>query len=141
MDDAIIINQSFWNRIKSFFSVKAFNSASTLTLNGSDWHEIEKDIDGNKFRWSYPKTTIEFENISAIRIKVVCPIGREVHIYNNKISSKHKLTPNKSYIFIVNCVGAKSLTIETETYMPENDIRQLGLCFFQVCEHPSLSCL
>jgi hypothetical protein len=141
MDDAIIINQSFWNRIKGIFSMKAFNSASTLTLIGGNWHEVEKDIDGNKFRWAHPKTVIEFENISAIRFRVVCPIGREVHIYNGKVDFKQKLTPNKPYTFIVNCNATTSLTVETDAYMPENDTRQLGLCFFQVCEHPSLSCL
>ena len=141
MDDAIIINQSFWNRIKNVLSVRPFNSVSTLTLNGGDWHEIEKDGDGNKFRWSQPKTKIEYENISALRIKLVCPIGREVHIFNDKIDYKHKLTPNKSYTFIINIVGTNFLNVETDAYMPENDTRQLGLCFSQVCEHPSLSCL
>jgi hypothetical protein len=141
MDDAIIINQSFLDRLKNTFSVRSFNSASTLTLSGTDWHEVEKDLDGNKFRWSHPKTTINYENISALRIKIHCPIGREVKIYNNKINVTYKLTPNKPYTFVINCVGTSYLTVETDTYMPENDTRSLGLCFSQVCEHPSLSCL
>lgn len=141
MDDAIIINQSFLNRIKNILSVKSFNSASTLSLSGTDWHEVEKDLDGNKFRWSFPKTTITYENVSALRVKFTCPVGREVRIYNDRINFKQKLTPNKPYIFIINCVGTKDLTIETDSYMPENDTRSLGLCFAQVCEHPSLSCL
>jgi hypothetical protein len=141
MDDAIIINQSFWNRIKNILGVRAFNSASTLSLSGTDWHEVEKDLDGNKFRWSFPKTVITYENISALRVKLVCPVGREIHIHNDRIDFKHKLTPNKPYIFIINTVGTKDLTIETDPYMPENETRSLGLCFSQVCEHPSLACL
>jgi hypothetical protein len=141
MDDAIIINQSFWNRIKNILGVRAFNSASTLSLSGTDWHEVEKDLDGNKFRWSFPKTVITYENISALRVKLVCPVGREIHIQNDRIDFKHKLTPNKPYIFIINTVGTKDLTIETDPYMPENETRSLGLCFSQVCEHPSLACL
>lgn len=141
MDDAIIINQSFWNRIKNILGVRAFNSASTLSLSGTDWHEVEKDLDGNKFRWSFPKTVITYENISALRVRLVCPVGREIHIHNDRIDFKHKLTPNKPYIFIINTVGTKDLTIETDPYMPENETRSLGLCFSQVCEHPSLACL
>ena len=141
MDDAIIINQPFFNRLRSVFSMKSFNSASTLTLTGNDWHETEKGADGSRFRWSFPKTQIQYENISALRIKLVCPIGRDVKIYNDKVSYTQKLTPNKPYIFIVNTVGTTYLNIETDAYMPENDTRQLGLCFSQVCEHPSLSCL
>jgi hypothetical protein len=141
MDDAIIINQSFWNRIKNILGVRAFNSASTLSLSGTDWHEVEKDLDGNKFRWSFPKTVITYDNISALRVKLVCPVGREIHIHNDRIDFKHKLTPNKPYIFIINTVGTKDLTIETDPYMPENETRSLGLCFSQVCEHPSLACL
>ena len=141
MDDAIIINQSFWNRIKNILGVRAFNSASTLSLSGTDWHEVEKDLDGNKFRWSFPKTVITYDNISALRVKLVCPVGREIHIHNDRIDFKHKLTPNKPYIFIINTVGTKDLTIETDPYMPENETRSLGLCFTQVCEHPSLACL
>jgi hypothetical protein len=141
MDDAIIINQSFWNRLKNIVSVRPFNSASTLTLNGGDWHEMEKDIEGNKFRWAHPKTKIEYENISALRVRVVCPIGREVKLYNDKINYTQKLTPNKPYTFIINTVGTTYLNVETDAYMPENDTRSLGLCFSQVCEHPSLACL
>lgn len=141
MDDAIIINQSFLDRIKNILTVRAFNSASTLSLSGTDWHEVEKDLDGNKFRWSFPKTVVTYENISALRIKLTCPVGREIHIFNDRIDFKHKLTPNKPYIFIINTVGTKDLTIETDPYMPENETRSLGLCFSQVCEHPSLACL
>lgn len=141
MDDAITINQSFVSRLKNLFSLKAFNSASTLTLNGSDWHEVEKDADGNKFRWSHPKTKIEYENISSLRIKFVCPIGREVKISNDKVAYTQKLVANKKYTFIINTSNTSFLSIETDAYMPENDTRSLGLCFSQVCEHPSLSCL
>ena len=141
MDYAIIINQSFLDRIKNILTVRAFNSASTLSLSGTDWHEVEKDLDGNKFRWSFPKPVVTYENISALRVKLTCPVGREVHIFNDRIDFKHKLTPNKPYIFIINTVGTKDLTIETDPYMPENETRSLGLCFSQVCEHPSLACL
>ena len=141
MEDAIIINQSFLKRLKNAFSMRAFNTTGTLTLTGVDWYDVEKDGDDNRFRWSHPKTRIEFENISALRIKLLCPIGREVHIFNDKINFKQKLSTNKPYTFVINTVGSMYLNIETEPYMPENDTRQLGLCFTQVCEHPSLSCL
>lgn len=142
MDDAIIINQPFFSRLRNLLSLRAFNSASTLSLTGAgDWHDVEKDADGNKFRWSQPKTKIQYENIPALRIKLVCPIGREVKIFNDKVNHTQKLTPNKPYIFIVNTVGTTHLNVETDAYMPENDTRSLGLCFSQVCEHPSLSCL
>ena len=103
MDDAIIINQSFWDRLKNIFKVKSFNSASTLSLSGTDWHEVEKNLEGNKFRWSFPKTTITYENISALRVKLVCPVGREIHIHNDRIDFKHKLTPNKPYFVFHVC--------------------------------------
>lgn len=141
MDDAIIINQSLWNRLKYRFSMQPFNTASTLTLNGSDWHEVEKDADLNKFRWSFPKTTINYENVAALRVKLTCPIGREIRIHNDRVDYKTKLTPNKPYTFVINTIGTTFLNIETDAYMPENDTRQLGVCFTQVCEHPSLSCL
>lgn len=141
MEDAIIINQSFWNRFKNLFSFKSFNAYSTLTVNGGDWHEVETDSNNIKFRWSHPKTTIEYENISALRIKFNCPIGREISIKNNKINFQYKLIPNKMYVLIINCNGTSSLTIETDAYMPENDTRSLGLCFFEISEHPALSCL
>lgn len=141
MENAIIINQSFLNRIKNIISTKSFGMASTLSLNGDDWYEVERDENNNKFRWSYPKTSIIYENIPALRIQVVCPIGREIKIYNNRINFKEKLLPNKKYTFIINCSGTNKLSVETDPYLPENDTRSLGLCFSQVCEHPSLSCL
>lgn len=141
MEDEVIINQSFWNRFKSLFKFKSFNAYSTLTVNGTDWYETEMDSNNVKFRWSHPKTTIDYKNISALRIKFNCPIGREITIKNNKISHKCKLTANKMYTFIVNCSNTDSLTIETDAYMPENDTRSLGLCFFEISEHPALSCL
>lgn len=141
MEDEVIINQSFWNRFKSLFVLKSFNAYSTLTINGTDWHETETNSNGVKFRWSHPKTRIDYKNIPALRIKFNCPIGREITIKNNRINHKCKLTANKMYTFIINCNNTSSLTIETDAYMPENDIRSLGLCFFEISEHPSLSCL
>lgn len=141
MENEIIINQSLWNRFKNLFSFKHFNQYSTLNVNGTDWYETESDLNGNKFRWSHPNTTIEYENISSLRIKFNCPIGREIKIYNNKLNYKHKLTANKMYTFIINCNNTDHLTIETDAYMPENDTRSLGLCFFEISEHPALHCL
>ena len=92
MDDVIIINQPFLKRLRNAFSVRTFNTTGTLSLTGVDWYDVEKDFDGNKFRWSQPKTKIEFENISALRIKLLCPIGREVHIFNDKINFKQRKT-------------------------------------------------
>lgn len=141
MADEIIINQSFWNRFKNFFRFKSFNAYSTLVVNGTDWHDMESNSNGVKFRWSFPKSKIDYKNISALRLQFNCPIGREITIKNNKINYKSKLIANRMYTLIINCDNTSSLIIETDSYMPENDTRSLGLCFFEISEHPALSCL
>jgi len=133
--DFIVINQSMFNRLKNKMSIASFNSESKLFLSGQSWFELETDSMGNNFRWSRPIAEINYENISGLRIDFMCPIGRKVHIYNNRINTNLTLVPNKLYKLLINVSGTVKLTIETDEFIPEKDTRELGLCFHKISEN------
>jgi len=140
-NDYIIINQSFFNRFKNKFLLSSFNSSSKLFLESDQWHDLEEAEDGNVFRWSQPLSKIKFENVNGIVVNFSCPIGREIHIYNNRINETLNLIPNKLYKVLINVSGTQELCFETEAYVPEQDTRELGVCFNKISEHAVLSCI
>lgn len=145
MNECIInINQPLKNRICNmfyFFKKSIGNSVwkpsiECYTLHKSEWYEREEESNGVSFRWSYPSSSIR--NIDSIELSVefTSPVVRNITFSSERFKYTFEIHPDIYYICNINTTNVKKIDIKTESFIPENDARELGICVWKLNKNP-----
>lgn len=145
MTECIInINQSLTNRLLNiFYFIKKivgnsiWNSFSECyTLPHLDWYEKEEEPNGITFKWSRPTTSIQSINSIEMCVEFTSPVVRNVTFSSDRFKYTFEITPDIYYICNINTTNVNTVEIKTDSFIPENDNRELGLCVWKINKHP-----
>lgn len=122
------IKQYWWARILNKFRFNS-NDISEIDLDPDTWHDNE-----GEFVWSYPEARIRLNQVNSISLVFKCPIGRQIVIKSKYFSVKKSLKKDKIYTFVIDTKYLDELFINTTAYNPIGDVRDLGLCFYNITD-------